>query len=190
MLAFPFRCIAVVLAAFCCASLVPTAAPQVDPATYSAMRWRLIGPFRAGRVSAVAGIVRKPSALLHWHTGRRTLGDYRRRHCLEANLRPNSHRLHWRDCRRSFESPGNLFRDGRRQRSRPIRQRRRRSLQIHRWRDKLAAHRAGRFLALFRVLGFGWPENGDEVWGAVGIRIAEELLSPAFSWRYALYRSN
>jgi photosystem II stability/assembly factor-like uncharacterized protein len=30
--------------------------PVVDPNLYSAMRWRLIGPYRAGRVSAVAGI--------------------------------------------------------------------------------------------------------------------------------------
>ncbi len=31
--------------------------PQpVDPSLYSAMRWRLIGPYRAGRVSAVVGI--------------------------------------------------------------------------------------------------------------------------------------
>ncbi len=28
----------------------------IDPSSYSAMRWRQIGPFRAGRVSAVAGI--------------------------------------------------------------------------------------------------------------------------------------
>src|SRR6202167_6452894 len=28
----------------------------VDPSLYSAMRWRLIGPYRAGRVSAVVGI--------------------------------------------------------------------------------------------------------------------------------------
>ncbi len=29
---------------------------QIDPSLYSGMRWRQIGPFRAGRVSAVAGI--------------------------------------------------------------------------------------------------------------------------------------
>ncbi|MFZ3215888.1 MAG: hypothetical protein WA192_07505 [Candidatus Acidiferrales bacterium] len=32
------------------------APPVVDPSLYSAMRWRLIGPYRAGRVSAVAGV--------------------------------------------------------------------------------------------------------------------------------------
>jgi photosystem II stability/assembly factor-like uncharacterized protein len=36
--------------------------PQpVDPSLYSAMRWRLIGPYRAGRVSAVAGIPGDPA---------------------------------------------------------------------------------------------------------------------------------
>ena len=38
----------------------PLAAP-VDPSTYSAMRWRLLGPYRAGRVSAVAGIPGDPA---------------------------------------------------------------------------------------------------------------------------------
>ncbi len=33
----------------------------VDPNLYSAMRWRLIGPYRAGRVSAVAGIPGNPA---------------------------------------------------------------------------------------------------------------------------------
>ena len=30
--------------------------PIIDPSLYSALRWRLIGPYRAGRVSAVAGV--------------------------------------------------------------------------------------------------------------------------------------
>lgn len=38
------------------ASLAPANAQQIDPSFYSAMRWRLIGPYRAGRVTAVAGI--------------------------------------------------------------------------------------------------------------------------------------
>jgi photosystem II stability/assembly factor-like uncharacterized protein len=33
----------------------------IDPTLYSGMRWRLIGPFRAGRVSAVAGIAGNPA---------------------------------------------------------------------------------------------------------------------------------
>lgn len=36
-------------------------APSLDPALYSGMRWRLIGPHRGGRVSAVAGIPGDPA---------------------------------------------------------------------------------------------------------------------------------
>src|SRR6266436_4159718 len=35
--------------------------PSVDPSLYSAMRWRLIGPHRAGRVTSVAGIPGDPA---------------------------------------------------------------------------------------------------------------------------------
>src|SRR5215471_15325622 len=35
---------------------IPAAAQTVDSKFYQAMRWRQIGPFRAGRVTAVAGI--------------------------------------------------------------------------------------------------------------------------------------
>lgn len=35
--------------------------PPVDPKTYSAMRWRLIGPFRGGRVIAVTGVTSQPN---------------------------------------------------------------------------------------------------------------------------------
>ena len=36
-------------------------AQQVDPKTYSGMKWRLIGPFRGGRVLAVAGVPSQPN---------------------------------------------------------------------------------------------------------------------------------
>jgi photosystem II stability/assembly factor-like uncharacterized protein len=39
-----------------CLAAVSLAAQPVNPTLYQAMRWRQIGPFRAGRVSAVAGI--------------------------------------------------------------------------------------------------------------------------------------
>ncbi|MGH9430500.1 MAG: hypothetical protein ACRD3T_03055 [Terriglobia bacterium] len=39
----------------------PAGALQLNPNLFSAMRWRLIGPFRAGRVTAVAGIPGKPA---------------------------------------------------------------------------------------------------------------------------------
>ncbi|MGA7853994.1 MAG: hypothetical protein WCA15_11770 [Candidatus Acidiferrales bacterium] len=38
-----------------------SSAPTIDPSLYAAMRWRLIGPYRAGRVSAVAGIPGDPT---------------------------------------------------------------------------------------------------------------------------------
>jgi photosystem II stability/assembly factor-like uncharacterized protein len=39
----------------------PASAQQIDPGFYAGMRWRLIGPYRAGRVSAVAGIPANPA---------------------------------------------------------------------------------------------------------------------------------
>jgi photosystem II stability/assembly factor-like uncharacterized protein len=49
-----------VLLAIVSASLL-SHAQQFDEKLYSAMRWRLIGPFRAGRVSAVAGVSNDPN---------------------------------------------------------------------------------------------------------------------------------
>jgi photosystem II stability/assembly factor-like uncharacterized protein len=42
---------------------IPSGTPSatIDPSLYSAMRWRLIGPYRAGRVSAVAGVPGNPA---------------------------------------------------------------------------------------------------------------------------------
>lgn len=66
ILAISLGTIAIFAAAFTFAP-VPSRAQQssptapVDPSLYSAMRWRLIGPYRAGRVSAVAGIPGNPA---------------------------------------------------------------------------------------------------------------------------------
>ena len=35
-------------------------AQQLDPSLYSALRWRMLGPFRAGRVNAVSGVIGQP----------------------------------------------------------------------------------------------------------------------------------
>jgi photosystem II stability/assembly factor-like uncharacterized protein len=43
------------------AQQAPMATTSIDPSLYSAMRWRLIGPYRAGRVSAVAGVAGNPA---------------------------------------------------------------------------------------------------------------------------------
>lgn len=37
-----------------------TTAPGYDPALFSDMRWRAIGPFRGGRTKAVAGVPSQP----------------------------------------------------------------------------------------------------------------------------------
>ena len=42
--------------AMLCATALPLVAQPYSPTLYQAMRWRQIGPFRAGRVTAVAGI--------------------------------------------------------------------------------------------------------------------------------------
>jgi photosystem II stability/assembly factor-like uncharacterized protein len=47
-------CRTLLLAFIACAA--PIFSQQFDPSLYGAMRWRQIGPFRAGRVSAVSGI--------------------------------------------------------------------------------------------------------------------------------------
>jgi len=44
---------------FFCASFVAQA-QQIDPKTYGAMKWRLIGPFRGGRAITVAGVPSQP----------------------------------------------------------------------------------------------------------------------------------
>jgi photosystem II stability/assembly factor-like uncharacterized protein len=44
----------------------PAAAPSVDPALFTGLHWRLIGPFRGGRVAAVAGVPGDPD---HFYFG-------------------------------------------------------------------------------------------------------------------------
>lgn len=44
---------------FCSAASI--SAQQVDPSLYNDMRWRLIGPYRAGRITSVAGIPGNPT---------------------------------------------------------------------------------------------------------------------------------
>jgi len=44
----------------------PAEAPPVDPALFTGLHWRLIGPFRGGRVVAVAGVPGEPD---HFYFG-------------------------------------------------------------------------------------------------------------------------
>jgi photosystem II stability/assembly factor-like uncharacterized protein len=41
--------------------LAQTTSTNIDPSQYSGLRWRLLGPFRAGRVSSVAGVPTDPT---------------------------------------------------------------------------------------------------------------------------------
>src|ERR1043165_3508811 len=45
----------------CLLPCVAASGQQYGPEFYSGMRWRLVGPFRAGRVTAVAGIAGRPA---------------------------------------------------------------------------------------------------------------------------------
>src|SRR6185437_2751754 len=45
------------------------AAQNVNPALFKTMRWRSIGPFRGGRVTAVAGVVDQPQVYYQGATG-------------------------------------------------------------------------------------------------------------------------
>ncbi|MGA3298529.1 MAG: hypothetical protein ABSD87_00460, partial [Candidatus Acidiferrales bacterium] len=58
-----FAALVVLLSAFSLSAQqnATSSSSPIDPATYSAMRWRLLGPYRAGRVSAVAGVPGDPT---------------------------------------------------------------------------------------------------------------------------------
>jgi len=47
----------------------PTAAQQPDAGLYSGLHWRMIGPFRAGRVNAVSGVVGQPDTFYFGSVG-------------------------------------------------------------------------------------------------------------------------
>ena len=50
--------------------LAPVAgAQQFDPSLYSGLRWRMIGPFRAGRVNAVCGVIGQPETFYFGSVG-------------------------------------------------------------------------------------------------------------------------
>ena len=112
----------------------------VDPALFQDLRWRLIGPFRGGRVLAVAGVPGEREPLLLRQRQRRRLGDARRRAHLEADLRRPADRLDRRARRRALEPAGPLRRHGRGRHALGHRAGRR-HVQVDRRRQDLDAHR-------------------------------------------------
>src|ERR1041384_7760278 len=49
--------------------LLPVLAQQYDPGAYADLRWRMIGPFRGGRVNAVAGVPGQPTTFYFGSVG-------------------------------------------------------------------------------------------------------------------------
>src|SRR6266705_1897498 len=59
-----------VLAILCVVLMSPVImAQQYDPSLYSGLHWRMIGPFRAGRVNAVSGVVGQPDTFYFGSVG-------------------------------------------------------------------------------------------------------------------------
>ncbi|HYJ90849.1 MAG TPA: hypothetical protein VEV84_06055, partial [Pyrinomonadaceae bacterium] len=50
-------------------SLYSSHAQQIDPAAFSGMQWRMIGPFRAGRVNGVTGVPGQPNVFYFGSVG-------------------------------------------------------------------------------------------------------------------------
>jgi photosystem II stability/assembly factor-like uncharacterized protein len=54
----------ILVATILCAMVVPfvfAGDQQIEPATYAGLKWRLVGPFRGGRVITVAGVLSQPN---------------------------------------------------------------------------------------------------------------------------------
>ena len=49
------------LVSLCIATAFNVNPQQIDPKTYGGMKWRLVGPFRGGRVLTVAGVPSEPN---------------------------------------------------------------------------------------------------------------------------------
>lgn len=50
-------------------AVLNTGAQQLDPSLYSGLRWRMLGPFRAGRVNAVSGVPGQPETFYFGSVG-------------------------------------------------------------------------------------------------------------------------
>jgi hypothetical protein len=84
-------------------------AQPFGPALYSAMRWRQIGPFRAGRVSAVAGI---PGDAAVYYMGTPGGGVWKTVDggVVWPHLRPGARGLHRRNLRGAVQARDRLRR--------------------------------------------------------------------------------
>src|SRR5436190_7551972 len=63
-----FICLSAIVAVFLFADL-PAGAQQIDPSTFAEMRWRMLGPFRGGRVNGVTGVPGQPNTFYFGSVG-------------------------------------------------------------------------------------------------------------------------
>ena len=83
--------------------ITAAALAQYNPDSFSAMKWRLVGPHRGGRVTTVAGVPGKPAIYYFGTPGGGVWKDDRWRSRLETNLRRCSRSFHWRLSARAFK---------------------------------------------------------------------------------------
>ena len=114
------------------------------------MRWRQVGPYRAGRILVRGRGPRRPGGVLRRHAGRRALEDHERRHDVDGRLRRSAGHRHRRRRGRAVAAGHRLRRHGQ-QHARP------RRLSLRRRRRDVAA---------------GWPD-GHEVHHRPGHRPAQ-----------------
>ncbi len=63
------RVLRLVLLALVAAATLPLTAQVIDPSAYSDLKWRMLGPFRGGRVNAVTGVPGQPNTFYFGSVG-------------------------------------------------------------------------------------------------------------------------
>src|SRR5215471_10206285 len=61
--------VAVALAAMTFPRLSAQSAAEINPALFSGLKWRMVGPFRGGRVNAVTGVPGQPNTFYFGSVG-------------------------------------------------------------------------------------------------------------------------
>ena len=140
------RCVLVSLLAAAAGTLAaqtPDGTTALDPSLYQALRYRVIGPFRASRTVGAVGHSHTADRLLHGRQQRRRVEDRRLRPHVGAHLRRGADRL-GRRPRRLAVPPGRHLRRQRRGPAPARSRRRRRHLQVDRRRAHVDARRPPR----------------------------------------------
>ena len=93
-----------IIAILRCLTVSNAGAQQLDPSLYSGLRWRMIGPFRAGRVNAVSGVVGQPDTFYFGSVGGGVVEVVELRAHLDSDVRLKQRRLNRRDRGGAIES--------------------------------------------------------------------------------------